>query len=119
MAAKEILRQKLVEAIEEWHSEDPENREVKIALKHLDQITDFFIEEITRTGPASADPWRARGTRVDDMGDGTYRILHFGLFSACEGSKELIMSLRDALNLFAQLRAEFEPSQLEGENNDG
>ena len=48
-----------------------------------------------------------RGTRVDKLDNGRYRILHFGRFFDSTPSNEFYMSEKDALNLTYQLVRKF------------
>jgi hypothetical protein len=48
-----------------------------------------------------------RGTRVDKLDNGRYRVLHFGRFFDGMQSKEFDMSMKDAYNLFKQLEVVF------------
>jgi len=54
-----------------------------------------------------------RGTRVDKLENGRYRILHFGIFSPPQPSVEMDMSEKDAHNLYNQLGIALFPSDKE------
>lgn len=41
----------------------------------------------------------ARGSRIDDLGNGTFRLLYFGHFSSCIQSQEWIMTEEELKNL--------------------